>query len=461
MKRTNKRGFTIVELVIVIAVIAILAAVLIPTFSSIVEKANLSADKQLVAQMNKILAAEAVFAEGDLSEDDAKKLLEDNGITDFELKSSGCVLKYGKGQYYIYQDNECIYPEGTPNDDNGDNGDEQVQQYGYTVKYYQQNIENDDYTEVTGDKVTGTAALGTTVSGKGKTYPGFTLNDQKTQNPTISADETQNVIEFYYDRVACTVTLTGENIDKFEGDGTYRYGTEVTITAEAKAHYEFTGWTGGTVENNKITVTGDITLTATAKAKEYGITYNWNGGTEVANAQTSYTFENKDIKLPTPQRDNTDINITRKTDAPDAIQTAISYEFVGWKIGETIHKAESTYTVSNVGDTISAEAIWVRKVVYTCDGYESITVYFADDVGSVSVYGVAGMGSTHQAQYQYALIATIGHYYCETTNNNTKNSDTDMPGYWDFNSQKKRVVCVASSETERDTLLTYIAKISS
>lgn len=43
MKKMNKKGFTIVELVIVIAVIAILAAVLIPTFSNVVEKANQSA----------------------------------------------------------------------------------------------------------------------------------------------------------------------------------------------------------------------------------------------------------------------------------------------------------------------------------------------------------------------------------------------------------------------------------
>ncbi len=38
--KTNKKGFTIVELVIVIAVIAILAAVLIPTFSGIINRAN-------------------------------------------------------------------------------------------------------------------------------------------------------------------------------------------------------------------------------------------------------------------------------------------------------------------------------------------------------------------------------------------------------------------------------------
>ena len=46
MKKSNKKGFTIVELVIVIAVIAILAAVLIPTFSNVISKANDSAALQ-------------------------------------------------------------------------------------------------------------------------------------------------------------------------------------------------------------------------------------------------------------------------------------------------------------------------------------------------------------------------------------------------------------------------------
>lgn len=60
MKKTNKKGFTIVELVIVIAIVAILAAVLIPTFSSIINKANQSSDIQAVRQMNMALAAESV-----------------------------------------------------------------------------------------------------------------------------------------------------------------------------------------------------------------------------------------------------------------------------------------------------------------------------------------------------------------------------------------------------------------
>jgi type IV pilus assembly protein PilA len=41
-KKNNRKGFTIVELVIVIAVIAVLATVLVPTFGTIIEKANTS-----------------------------------------------------------------------------------------------------------------------------------------------------------------------------------------------------------------------------------------------------------------------------------------------------------------------------------------------------------------------------------------------------------------------------------
>ena len=46
MKKMNKKGFTIVELVIVITVIAILSAVMIPTFTGVVKNAKNSAAAQ-------------------------------------------------------------------------------------------------------------------------------------------------------------------------------------------------------------------------------------------------------------------------------------------------------------------------------------------------------------------------------------------------------------------------------
>lgn len=56
MAKKLRRAFTIVELVIVIAVIAILAAVLIPTFTSLIQKANVSNDTQIVREMNTALS---------------------------------------------------------------------------------------------------------------------------------------------------------------------------------------------------------------------------------------------------------------------------------------------------------------------------------------------------------------------------------------------------------------------
>lgn len=60
MRRNNKKGFTIVELVIVIAVIAILAAVLIPTFSGIIGKAHESAALQEATALYKEAYAVAI-----------------------------------------------------------------------------------------------------------------------------------------------------------------------------------------------------------------------------------------------------------------------------------------------------------------------------------------------------------------------------------------------------------------
>ena len=43
MKKNNKKGFTLVELVIVIAVIAVLSAILVPTFGNVISGANKNA----------------------------------------------------------------------------------------------------------------------------------------------------------------------------------------------------------------------------------------------------------------------------------------------------------------------------------------------------------------------------------------------------------------------------------
>jgi prepilin-type N-terminal cleavage/methylation domain-containing protein len=60
MKSNKKKGFTIVELVIVIAVIAILAAVLIPTFVKLIRKSKINKDTQLIRNLNTALSVDRV-----------------------------------------------------------------------------------------------------------------------------------------------------------------------------------------------------------------------------------------------------------------------------------------------------------------------------------------------------------------------------------------------------------------
>ncbi|MBQ8449120.1 MAG: type II secretion system protein [Clostridia bacterium] len=102
MKNQNKKGFTIVELVIVIAVIAILAAVLIPTFVGLVNKANRAADTALAKELNTAIA----MSETDVDTfEQAIAALREGGfiLANLNAKADGC--------YFVWDDetNQIIY----------------------------------------------------------------------------------------------------------------------------------------------------------------------------------------------------------------------------------------------------------------------------------------------------------------------------------------------------------------
>ena len=86
MKKTNtKKGFTIIELVIVIAVIGILAAVLIPTFSGVIEKANESAAMQAARNEYELFLAEHAA--------------EMNGTENYTIVTNGYKFSVKAGQF--------------------------------------------------------------------------------------------------------------------------------------------------------------------------------------------------------------------------------------------------------------------------------------------------------------------------------------------------------------------------
>ena len=121
MKKSNRKGFTIVELVIVIAVIAILAAVLIPTFTNLIKKANESSDTQAVRQMNTILSAEGAVEKNNIF--DVFDALHEAGLDAKNYKPlvNGTYFFWDdKADRVVYTDGEfnVIYPKGATKEGN-------------------------------------------------------------------------------------------------------------------------------------------------------------------------------------------------------------------------------------------------------------------------------------------------------------------------------------------------------
>ena len=103
MNKMNKKGFTIVELVIVIAVIAILAGVLIPTFGGIIDRANESAEMQKVAAAYKEAYALALAGDGKISGTETCP----KAVSGTDADITGCEVASAQGYKFYFKGTDC------------------------------------------------------------------------------------------------------------------------------------------------------------------------------------------------------------------------------------------------------------------------------------------------------------------------------------------------------------------
>ena len=114
MKRLNEKGFTIVELVIVIAVVAVLAAVLIPTFSEVIEEAQMAKDLTLYRNIQTIIQAEKTLGSDISDYEKAKEVLRKNGINDITTYSDTYSITWDDDSksFVLVSSDGLVVPDG-------------------------------------------------------------------------------------------------------------------------------------------------------------------------------------------------------------------------------------------------------------------------------------------------------------------------------------------------------------
>ena len=234
MAKRLKRAFTITELVIVIAVVAILAAVLIPTFSNIIKKADESADTQLVKNLNTILSSEqTVSQEAAPTMSKALEQAQEGGYTVDKLTptSDGDILwEQDSNRFVLVSGGEIIFKDSTTT---ASIQDEPYKFWKITNK--ESEVTDGEYSHYLADGFTGTAftVKAGIDTGENTTVTSITYASPVTSEPAAGAERT---VIINTNKNRCNVTVDAPF------DTVRRYGDAATVSVNetaSQSYHEF------------------------------------------------------------------------------------------------------------------------------------------------------------------------------------------------------------------------------
>ena len=126
MRNNKNKGFTLVELLVVIAILAILATVSVVGYTSFIKSAHISNDENIAAQLNQFLAAYQADHTTEhygkpITEDNIREItqaiLKDSGLDDLDPHADGYHFYFhfdgnGSGEYIAMSDKDMIHTAG-------------------------------------------------------------------------------------------------------------------------------------------------------------------------------------------------------------------------------------------------------------------------------------------------------------------------------------------------------------
>ena len=221
MAKKLRRAFTIVELVIVIAVIAILAAVLIPTFTSLIDKANQSADTSNVKNMNSILSIDETTNGKPKTMYDAVKVIREGGYDLEKLTPTGqgydIVWDQDANRLLMVNGDEVIFGETEKNTND---------KHLWVVIDSAEKIAATEYSVYLTDAFAGevTAKQGVDV-GSNEDITKVTYNTAEEQNITIRTNGGALVVDAEKATVSHYGAAASVDIQKVANESYHEYGT--------------------------------------------------------------------------------------------------------------------------------------------------------------------------------------------------------------------------------------------
>ena len=390
MNRNSKKGFTIVELIIVIAVIAVLAAVLIPTFSNLIQKAQEAKDTALVRNLNEALAMDTSVSKH-TTMDQVAQAVRNNGIDIAKIKASvpgNAILWDSVNDLFAY----CKV-------DKDGNAEDQV----YYIPEYSANAPalGRLFAVVSDSKAVPTSKyavyyIGSDIATLEVNGVGFDAGDAEIGEVVYNGSENGAIVDIRTNGGDLTI----KSADK---DDVNHHGTALGVTIEEvkESSYHEYGEVQGNIELKK----GHVVLENTAKVgtiivnptENANVSVGTNGGTVGAVVKKQGVTATIDSKLPS--QEITEAQETEMKKFAGGIGTEASPYL--------IETAEQFVNIGTLSEAMASGTSYSFKMVADIDlrTVESFSEFGPNKLTAVSGYFNGTLDGKKDNQSNYKLIA--------------------------------------------------------